>query len=136
MILRLSVPLRAQLIAEARAAFPHECCGLIEGTRDGETVNALALHPTTNLANDPAGGFEIDAAVHLRLLRTLRQIGREVVGCYHSHPNGKPVPSERDRACDVEEGFVWIIAALTATDVPATLTAFQGQAFQAVELAE
>lgn len=136
MILRLSPPLRAQLIAEARVAFPNECCGLIEGVRDGDSIRAAALHPTANLADDPAAGFEIDAAVHLRLLRTLRQTDREVVGCYHSHPNGKPVPSERDRACDVEEGFVWIIAALTATDVPATLTAFQGQAFQAVELAE
>ena len=136
MSLRLSKTIRAQLIAEARAAFPRECCGLIEGLRDGDTIRVTALHPTANLAPEPEAGFEIDASVHLRLLRTLRGTGREVVGCYHSHPNGKVVPSGRDRACDVAEGFVWIIAALAGAEAPVALSAFAGQAFQAIELAE
>ena len=125
--------LRNQLVAEARAAFPAECCGLIEGTHQGDTIRALALHPTINLADDPAAGFEIDPTAHIRLRCVLRSTGRSVVGCYHSHPNGRPTPSARDRACGCEEGFAWLIAAV-AEEV--TLAAFAGPDFRPVPLTE
>jgi proteasome lid subunit RPN8/RPN11 len=102
--------LRTQLDCEARSAVPRECCGLIEGERDGDTVRAIALHPTRNLALEH-DRFEIDPSVHIALLRSLRGTGRGVVGCYHSHPGGTAEPSERDRAADCEVGFIWLIAA-------------------------
>jgi desampylase len=123
--------LRTLLMAEARAAFPNECCGLVEGERRGETVLAVALHATTNLADDPAAGFEIDPAVHIRLRSALRGTGREIVGCYHSHPNGRPTPSGRDRAQGGEAGFVWLIAAM-ADEV--TLAAYEGPDFRPIAL--
>jgi proteasome lid subunit RPN8/RPN11 len=98
----LSPGLRAQLLAEARAAHPHECCGLLEG--DGERITAL--HPARNLATTP-GRFEIDPAEQFRLKRE----GRKIVGCYHSHPDGTPEPSPRDAEGASEAGFVWLIAA-------------------------
>jgi desampylase len=125
--------LRRQIEAEARAAFPAECCGLIEGERAGGTIRVLALHPTANLAADPAAGFEIDPSAHIRLRCVLRSTGRSVVGCYHSHPNGRPTPSARDRASGCEEGFVWLIAA--AGD-EVTLAAFEGPDFRPVTLTE
>jgi proteasome lid subunit RPN8/RPN11 len=130
--LHLPSPLRTKIIAEARAAAPRECCGLIEGEPAGDTIRAIALHPTANLADDPAAGFEIDPAIHIRLRCALRGSGRSVVGCYHSHPNGRPTPSERDRACGSEQGFVWIIAAVMGDEV--TLTAFEGPEFSVVDL--
>ena len=123
--------LRAQLECEARAAFPEECCGLIEGERAGDVVRSLALHPTKNVADDPASGFEIDPVAHIRLRCALRGTGREVVGCYHSHPNGRPTPSDRDRANPGEDGFVWLIAAV-AHDV--TIAAFAAGALSPVTL--
>ena len=79
------------MAAEARAAFPRECCGLIEGTREaGRVLGAVALHPTANLSAPP-DGFEIDPAAHLRLSPVVRAAGREIVGCYHSHPRGQAV---------------------------------------------
>ena len=134
MKLHLPDPLRARIVAEARAAFPNECCGLIEGERAGDTIRVLALHPTANLADDPACGFEIDPAVHIRLRCVLRGTGRSVVGCYHSHPNGRPTPSERDRASGCEQGFVWLIAAVAGDDV--SLAAFEGPEFQPVALSQ
>lgn len=123
--------LRAQIAAEAQAALPNECCGLIEGIREGGKVRATALHPTANLASDPAAGFEIDPAVHLRLRCRLRGTGQEIIGCYHSHPNGRALPSERDRAAGCEAGFVWIIAAVAGE---ATLAAYEGPSFSPVAL--
>ena len=130
----LPQPLRAQIAVEARAAFPRECCGLIEGTREGEDVRVAALHPTANFSAAP-DGFEIDPSAHIRLLRTLRGTGREIVGCYHSHPNGRPEPSERDRANGGEEGFIWLIAALDDGAGPVELTAFDGVSFRPLTLA-
>ena len=40
--------------------------------------------------------------------------GHEIVGCYHSHPNGRPEPSKRDLEYATEDGFIWLIAALDA----------------------
>ena len=108
--------LRAQVEREARDALPRECCGLIEGTREGDTLRALALHPSRNFAPEP-DRFEIDPALQFALLRRLRGMGREIVGCYHSHPNGRPEPSPRDRDCMASDGFVWLIAALEGLEM-------------------
>jgi proteasome lid subunit RPN8/RPN11 len=133
--LSLSDALRDQIAEEARAAFPRECCGLIEGLREGDSVRALALRPTANLSEYP-DGFEIDPAVHLRLSRELRGSGREIVGCYHSHPLGRPVLSDRDRARDGTEGFVWLIAALASAAAPPEFSAFEGTAFRPLSLSD
>ena len=127
--------LRARIAQEARAAFPHECCGLIEGVR-GE-ARATALHPTKNLATE-SDRFEIDPAEHIALLRALRGSGREIVGCYHSHPNGRAELSPRDRACIMDDGFIWLVAAIVGDGV--ALAAFAcpkggGDAISAVPLA-
>jgi proteasome lid subunit RPN8/RPN11 len=110
----ISRALHDQLAVEARAAYPRECCGLIEGARAGDTIAAIALHPTRNLAT-ASDRFEIDPAEHIRLLRILRGTGREIVGCYHSHPDGDPKPSPRDRDRAHDEDFVWLIAGLDAS---------------------
>ncbi len=114
--------LRHEIGAFAAAAFPEECCGLIEGTRSGETVIALALHPTANLAA-AQDRFEIDPAAHIALLRSLRGTGRSIVGCYHSHPGGPAQPSPRDREGAADERFVWLIQAVSEAG-PGELAAF------------
>ena len=97
--------LQAQIAGEALAALPRECCGLMEGVRDGDSVAVTVLHPSPNLASDP-DRFEIDPALQFRLLRE----GRAVVGCYHSHPRGTAQPSPRDVEGAGEAGFIWLIA--------------------------
>jgi proteasome lid subunit RPN8/RPN11 len=104
----ISDALQRQLADEARAAYPRECCGLIEGVRAGDIIEARALHRTRNLAS-ASDRFEIDPAEHIRLLRTLRGTGCEIVGCYHSHPDGEPKPSLHDRDSAHDEDFVWLI---------------------------
>lgn len=98
----LGADLRAQLLAESRAAYPGECCGLVEG----KGAFVTALHPARNLAA-ASDRFEIDPALQFRLKRE----GRNIVGCYHSHPGGAAEPSPRDALGASEPGFVWLIAA-------------------------
>ncbi len=126
----------ARIVSEARSAFPRECCGLIEGWRDGEAVTGLALHPAANLAHDP-DRFEIDPADHFRALHAARARGNAIVGCYHSHPDGRAEPSTRDRDDAGERGFLWVIAALAARG-PVGLAAyvFDGRGFAVAAIAE
>lgn len=121
--IELPLPLQEQLRDQALRAFPRECCGMLEGTGDGATVRVAALHPMPNIAKEP-DRFEIDPAAHIALLRNLRGSGGEIVGCYHSHPNGRAEPSERDRANVGEEGFVWLVTAVDAETGAASTAAF------------
>jgi proteasome lid subunit RPN8/RPN11 len=92
----------------AAAARPREACGLLVGraTADGVTVTGLA--PSRNLAAED-DAFEIDTALQLALQRRLRGSGEGVVGVWHSHPAGAPVPSARDAEGAWEAGLAWLI---------------------------
>jgi desampylase len=133
--LHLAKEFRDRIAAEARAAFPKECCGLIEGTRNGHTARATAIHPTRNMTDEP-GRFAIDPAEQIRLMRAARQAGRAIIGCYHSHPNGRAEPSALDRENAFDEDFLWVIAALEP-GAEARLSAhiFSSGAFAPVRLA-
>ena len=125
MIETLALParLREQLKREARTAFPRECCGLVEGEREGATAQALAMHAVPNLARE-SDRFEIDPDAHIALLRGLRGSGREIIGCYHSHPNGQPEPSPRDIAGAGKTGFLWLIAVIDSANAVAHFACF------------
>ena len=115
-IVKLPASLAEQIRCEARAALPRECCGLIEGVRDGEQFRVTALHPARNLAQE-ADRFDIDPRDHLTAAKTARAHGVKIIGCYHSHPNGRAQPSVRDISGAGEENFLWLIA--TAADIAA-----------------
>ena len=109
-MLHLSQDLRDEILDAASAAFPMECCGLIEGVCTKGTWHALAVHKAKNLAEDSANHFLVDPQLHFELLRSLRGSERRIIGCFHSHPNGLSAPSSDDRATAIEPNFVWLIA--------------------------
>lgn len=109
MTVAMADALRRQILDEARVAHPAECCGLLEGAREGERFRVIALHPARNLSTDPHR-FEIDPRDQLVAQRHAREQGTAVVGCYHSHPDGQAMPSMADRAGAGEDNFLWLIA--------------------------
>jgi desampylase len=123
MKLLLPADLRARIEGETREAFPRECCGLIEGTRQDGEARAIALYPARNIATR-ADRFEIAPEDHFAALKIARANGRDLIGCYHSHPGGKAAPSATDLAGAGEEDFLWLIASLSARDAPVMVAAF------------
>lgn len=105
---RISPQLGEQIRSESRVAFPRECCGLVEGIRDGQTVEVTRLYPARNLSK-VSDRFEIAAEDHFAAQRNARAAGKVIVGCYHSHPNGSAHPSSADLRSAAEEGLVWLI---------------------------
>ncbi|WCL53765.1 M67 family metallopeptidase [Gimibacter soli] len=101
------------LEALALEAAPHEACAMLLGTRD----HIAGYVPSRNVTDaDPARNFEIDPALLLRLHREAREGGPAIAGVWHSHPNGRPEPSDEDRARSVEPGWIWLITAVTGEE--------------------
>lgn len=67
--------------------------------------------PAANLHPDPLRHFEIDPAALIAAHRAARAGGPELLGYYHSHPNGHPLPSATD--CEHASGDrrIWAIVA-------------------------
>jgi len=99
----------------ALAAYPHECCGLLAGTRDADGgITVTRAVTSRNLAEtDTRDSFEVDPQVRFDLMRALETDcgGAEIVGHYHSHPDHPAVPSARDLAMAYEPDLIWVIAA-------------------------
>jgi len=103
----MPTPLAAQIRVEAKSAWPAECCGLIEGLGADGIFDVRVLHPARNHAMAP-DRFEIAPEDHMAALKAARVRGHRLIGCYHSHPNGRLQPSPYDG--DGGEDFVWLIA--------------------------
>ena len=80
------------MLSDVRREPQVECCGLLAG-RDGTITRVFAA---TNAASEPAKNYEIAPQDLFRLMREIRAAKLELLGIYHSHPNGKNEPSARD----------------------------------------
>lgn len=97
----------AAMLAAASAAYPNESCGLLLG----EGVRITAALVTANIHPAPGTHFEIDPQALIDAHRAARAGGPQVIGYFHSHPTGEPVPSITDRAMATGDGRVWAIIA-------------------------
>jgi proteasome lid subunit RPN8/RPN11 len=104
----MTIGVRAAMLAHARREAPKECCGLLVGT--GPRIDECV--PVRNVSPSPATRYVLDPAEHIATRRRLRGTGREVVGCYHSHPASPAVPSETDIADAHYPEFAWVIVSL------------------------
>jgi proteasome lid subunit RPN8/RPN11 len=84
----------AAICDQALAAYPEECCGLLLGAAEPERV--VSVVPVENRYAEPGRGFELAPDAVACALAQQRRGGPEVVGVYHSHPDGTAVPSARD----------------------------------------
>ena len=107
MVVELTSGVTATLLREAARAGPHECCGLLLG--EGARVERAV--PTANLHPGPADHFEIDPAALIAAHRAARIGGPQLLGYYHSHPNGRAHPSAADQAQASGDGRIWAIIA-------------------------
>ena len=96
-----------QIIAAAAAAHPEECCGVLVGHHDQVTgvIAAENTHPS------PTTHFAIDDRALIDAHRAARTGGPQVLGYYHSHPNGRAEPSAEDQRMASGDGSIWAIAA-------------------------
>jgi len=96
--------------AAAKEAAPNECCGLLVGRRDPVAIVTRAI-AADNVHANPAEFFTIDPAAQFKILKELRDSpdGEQLLGCYHSHPDGPAAPSPRDLAEANDPDLIWLV---------------------------
>ena len=100
------------IAAEAEQHAPLEACGLVFGTRAGSVCAVSHIQPMQNVAADPAKAFEIAPQDIFNAHRKARVQEIEILGHYHSHPNGLPKPSRYDMAAISDVYAIWLIQPL------------------------
>ena len=97
-----SVQLNARVVATIRrhaaAAYPYECCGALIGRQleDGlvDVVDAAELENVTD--EGPRRRFRVSPADYRQSEARARDLGAELLGFYHSHPDHPAQPSQYD----------------------------------------
>jgi proteasome lid subunit RPN8/RPN11 len=117
-----------RLVAHALEERPNECCGLLIGTPDlvHDTVRARNLHKSPTR-------FQVEPADHFAAIRKARAAGLQVVGAYHSHPNGPSGPSETDRLRLNDPTQVHVIVSLAHGTRTVRAFRFSGDSFSQLE---
>ena len=105
--MRVTQEILEELLVEAEAAHPCECCGILLG--EGQSITAI--RSAANVHLQPETHFEIDPQALVDAHRAARQGGPQVLGYYHSHPNGLARPSATDEAMATGQKLVWAIIA-------------------------
>ncbi len=92
--MQLDRALLDQIVAQAYAEAPHECCGMI-ATRKGK---AVAVHPARNAAASSMRHlrYEMDGMEQYRIQTAIEDAGHALGAIYHSHTRTPPLPSQTD----------------------------------------
>ena len=117
---------RRRLVERAEAEHPHEACGLLLGRRLGRTlggkrseggsdserrlVEELTLASNVE-AERPGSRFVLAPGDFLAADSRARAAGLEILGAWHSHPDGPAEPSAED-AASAWPGWTSLIAGL------------------------
>lgn len=106
-VLPLALPgdLESRLRAEAEAAYPHECCGLLVGVETPDRREVVEIVPAPNAApaSDRARRYQLPPTLLLATERRASETGRLILGIYHSHPDHPARPSDTDHS----EAWPW-----------------------------
>ena len=123
------------LIDHARRNPRVECCGFLAG-REGIITHAF---PAENIAANRATSYEVATKEIVQVIREIRAASLEMLGIYHSHPNGRGEPSETDIATVGYPEVAYFIISLAANanadgDANAVVRAFVIRDGQVTEL--
>lgn len=104
------------------ATYPEECCGFLLGTVSTEGNVVQTIHRIENAQEENRERrFLMGPGDFLKADRAARQLGLDVVGTYHSHPDHPAQPSATDLEHATFPGFTYIIVSVQQ-GVPGELT--------------
>jgi len=114
---RIDRTLLEQIVAQAQAEAPNECCGII-AAQDGR---AVAVHPARNAAATPVKLYEMDGMEQYRIQQGIEDARQELGAIYHSHPatEAKPSPTDINLAFYPEALYIIVSLAQDEPDVRA-----------------
>jgi [CysO sulfur-carrier protein]-S-L-cysteine hydrolase len=91
------------LMGELNKELPNEACGLISGFAN----RCMTLWPMTNIEPSPYS-FAMDIDEQETAMTKMKAKKEALVGIYHSHPYGVPLPSRDDVAFANHDAYYFI----------------------------
>src|SRR5438128_1084480 len=94
---RLILPrqFHTEMVDQAKAELPNECCGLLAGRIENSVGRVLRRFPLVNAAASPTE-FDSEPRSMLAAYKEMRKENLEMLAIYHSHPISRAVPSRTD----------------------------------------
>jgi [CysO sulfur-carrier protein]-S-L-cysteine hydrolase len=117
MTLEISGEIAQEILAQSRAEYPDECCGVILGPAG--SGKALRHKPMVNAAHSPTF-YEFDPKDLLALYREVDDQDEEIVVIYHSHTETEAYPSRTDITYAAEPGAHYVLVSTREEIAPAT----------------
>jgi proteasome lid subunit RPN8/RPN11 len=117
-VLELPGSVREAIVEHARDGAPEEVVGILAGRRaiggDGTGDRSIVerSYAAENAADAPRTRYEIAPREELELLERIDEAGLDVVGFYHSHPDGPAEPSAADARLAAWPGYAYVIVSL------------------------
>ena len=121
-----------QIEGWSRDAYPREACGLLLGRVCGEVAEIAAVRRAHNLSSRH-DRFEVDPGDYLAAEYESHELGLDVVGVWHSHPDRAAVLSAHDRA-SASPAWCYLIASTQAGGVSSLRCWRVTEALASVEL--
>jgi proteasome lid subunit RPN8/RPN11 len=100
--------------AHGQETYPHECCGALIGS--GDHVSAVVALPNTT-EEGPRRRFLVRPSDYREAERRASELGGELLGFYHSHPDHPARPSQYDLD-HAWPTFAYIIVAVSGDGLP------------------
>ena len=111
--------------AHGESLYPEEAAGLILGTVNDGAREARQVLPMANRFNshERSHRYQLDPLELLQAEELAEQLGFEIIGIFHSHPDHPPAPSE----FDLDWAMPWYFYLITSVNdgVPGETRAWQ-----------
>jgi proteasome lid subunit RPN8/RPN11 len=98
------------IIHACRSRLPHEICGAVYGYRSDKLLMVDGFSLIRNVSPSPVDRFEFDRNDWISACYEAQKNQRNIVGLFHSHPNGSIAPSARDEQALVPWVSYWIVS--------------------------
>ena len=86
-----------KLKSMAQTGYPFEACGILVGEKQGGVHHVLSVKETRNVCpKNKRDSFELDLTAFLKEEKAARHAGLDVLGFWHTHPDGIATPSPKD----------------------------------------
>ncbi|WP_020616919.1 Mov34/MPN/PAD-1 family protein [Paenibacillus daejeonensis] len=113
------------LIKYATEAHPLEACGLLVSSGIGDPIDEIV--PIRNSSKQAHHRFAFDPQDWVQAYFNAQKNQRHLVGFFHSHPMGAPVPSPTDYA-GLPPAFAGIYCIVSVCTHPPQIQMYRGQA--------
>jgi proteasome lid subunit RPN8/RPN11 len=106
MTIVISAEQRKIICNHAESVYPEECCGILLGKIAGISKTVVEVIPTINAWNklesdeldrSKNNRYSIDPQDIFTAQKRARELGLEIIGFFHSHPDYPAIPSMCDR---------------------------------------